>query len=80
MTKNLTKIIINMRLGGSRMQPPTVREVIKRLLAEGWVLVRYDGTSHRIFRKTDKLLVVAGKDGDHMKRGTYSDIKRKAGW
>lgn len=62
------------------MQPPTVREVISRLESEGWVLLRQNGTSHRVFGCNGRMVVVAGKLGEHLPRGTYSSIKREAGW
>lgn len=62
------------------MEPPTVREVIGRLEAEGWRKLRQNGTSHRIFGKDGKIIPVAGKPSEHLRRGTYSKIKRMAGW
>ena len=62
------------------MQPPTVREVIKRLESEGWKLIRQNGTSHRIFGKDGTIIPIAGKPGEHLDRGTYGKIKRLAGW
>ena len=61
------------------MQPPTVREVIDRLRSEGWEHVRTSG-DHRMFSKGGRLVVVSGKMGDHLARGTYSNIRRMAGW
>ena len=61
------------------MQPPTVREVIGMLEREGWVQVRMTG-GHRQFAKGGKLLTVPGNSGDHLKPGTWSSIKRSAGW
>ena len=61
------------------MQPPTVREVIRRLKSEGWVLDHTTG-DHRIFRRDGKVIPVAGKESDHLDRGTYGSIRRRAGW
>lgn len=61
------------------MQPPTVREVIERLRGDGWELVRMKG-DHRQFRKDGNLVTVSGKLGDHLKPGTWSSIRRSAGW
>lgn len=61
------------------MQPPTVREVISQLNAEGWKLSRTKG-DHRQFKKGGKVVTVAGKPSEHLDRGTWSAIKRSAGW
>lgn len=61
------------------MQPPTVREVIKRLESEGWKELRRKG-SHRQYVKDGKSITVAGKQSEHLDRGTYAGIKRGAGW
>lgn len=61
------------------MQPPTVREAIKRLESEGWVLHRVRG-DHRIFVKSGAMVSVPGGMNDTLKRGTYGAIKRQAGW
>lgn len=61
------------------MQPPKVREVIRRLQSEGWRLDRQNG-DHRQFKKGGKLVTVSGKLSDHVKRGTWGKIKDQAGW
>lgn len=61
------------------MQPPTVREVIGRLEAEGWELVRTKG-DHRQYGKEGKRVTVAGKMSQHLDRGTYQAIRKSAGW
>lgn len=61
------------------MQPPTVREVIRRLEDEGWVLSRIKG-DHRIFTKAGKVIVVSGNLNDTLKRGTWGAIRRQAEW
>ena len=61
------------------MQPPKTREVISRLEREGWKLVRCKG-GRRIYRKSNRTVVVHGKNSDPIDRGTYDDIKRNAGW
>ncbi len=61
------------------MQPPTVREVIQRLKREGYVLVRVRG-DHRHYRKGSRLVTVAGKMGEPMKRGTWASVREQAGW
>ena len=57
-----------------------VREVIKRLQAEGWYLSRTRG-SHRQFKHRAKpgLVTVAGKLNVDMPPGTLKNIWRQAG-
>ncbi len=57
-----------------------VREVIKRLQAEGWYLSRTRG-SHRQFKHPAKpgLVTVAGKLDVDMPPGTLKNIWRQAG-
>jgi predicted RNA binding protein YcfA (HicA-like mRNA interferase family) len=57
-----------------------VREVIKRLRGDGWVLVRTTG-SHRQFRHPDKpgTVTVAGNSGIDIPRGTLKSILKQAG-
>ena len=59
-----------------------VKEIIKRLESEGWILVRQKG-SHKIFKKAGapELIVLP----DHGKNkapsiGVLKDIQKKAGW
>lgn len=61
------------------MEPPTVREVIGRLEKDGWKLVRIRG-DHRRFEKGGRYVTVPGNLGSHLKKGTYSSIKRTVGW
>jgi predicted RNA binding protein YcfA (HicA-like mRNA interferase family) len=57
----------------------TVREVLRKLTDDGWVLVRQRG-SHRQFKHPTKpgLVTVAGKPGDDLARGTLQSILRQA--
>lgn len=61
------------------MEPPTVREITKRLEQEGWELVSIRG-DHRKYRKGGLTVIVPGKMGKPMKKGTYESVKRQAGW
>lgn len=61
------------------MQPPTVREAIRRLEADGWTIRRVRG-DHRIFARGGKIISVPGSMGDVLKRGTWAAIRRQAGW
>ena len=57
------------------------REIIARLLREGWVLHRTRG-SHWIFKHVDRpeALVVVPHPKKDIPRGTLGDIMRSAGW
>ena len=61
------------------MQPPTVREVAKRLGKEGWKLNGCKG-DHWKFENGEKVVIVPGKMGDHIKQGTWKSIKNQVGW
>ncbi len=56
-----------------------VKEVIKRIEADGWYLVKTRG-SHRQFKHPTKKgkVTVAGKPSDEIKKGTLSSIFRQA--
>ncbi len=58
-----------------------VREAIRRLLAEGWVLVRTTG-DHRHYRHAEKpgTVTIAGKPNDQLQEGTWKSIQKQAGW
>ena len=58
-----------------------VKEVIRRLGAEGWRLDRRKG-SHRTFKKDGvvEVITVSGIDSKDLSPGQLQDIKRKAGW
>lgn len=61
------------------MEPPTVSDVIKRLEAEGYKMIRQKG-SHIRYRRADRVVTVAGKTSKHLDRKTWESIKRQAGW
>ena len=61
------------------MQPPTVREIIKMLKDDGFVLVHTTG-DHRKFAKGNRRVIVAGNMNTHVKPGTWASIQRQAGW
>jgi predicted RNA binding protein YcfA (HicA-like mRNA interferase family) len=56
-----------------------VREVIRRLEREGWVLVSTEG-SHRQFKHPAKAgrVTVSGSLGDEMPKGTLASVRRQA--
>lgn len=57
-----------------------VREVLRLLDRDGWVLARTRG-SHRQFKHPEKpgLVTVPGKPGDDLAPGTYNSIVKQAG-
>ncbi len=58
-----------------------VRDMLTKLSAEGWVVVRQTG-SHRQFAHPTKpgTVTVAGKPSDDIAIGTLKSIARQAGW
>ncbi|MCA2554315.1 MAG: type II toxin-antitoxin system HicA family toxin [Microcystis sp. M04BS1] len=56
-----------------------VRDVLKRLEADGWYRIRMRG-SHRIFAHETKpgIVVVPGKSGDDIPKGTLASIWKQA--
>jgi predicted RNA binding protein YcfA (HicA-like mRNA interferase family) len=56
-----------------------VRQVIRRIEADGWRLVRQRG-SHRQFKHATKpgRVTIAGNDGGDVKAGTLASILRQA--
>lgn len=58
-----------------------VREVIRLLEADGWVLVTTEG-SHRQFKHPVRpgRVTISGNLGDEMPKGTFASVKRQAGW
>ena len=61
------------------MQPPTVREVIRRLEREGFIKVNQVG-SHRQYLKGGRKVTVPGALNEHLRWETWKSIKRQAGW
>jgi predicted RNA binding protein YcfA (HicA-like mRNA interferase family) len=57
-----------------------VRDIIKMLEADGWVLSRTKG-SHRQYKHPEKpgTLTVAGEPGLELPRGTLNSILKQAG-
>ena len=62
---------------GMRMERDS-RKIVKRLLAEGFVLVSTRGSHHK-FRKDDVTLIVPHPKKD-LPTGTARAIARAAGW
>lgn len=61
------------------MEPPTAREVIARLLREGYVLVGCAG-DHRKLTDGTHVVIVPGKLGAHLRPGTWASVRRQVGW
>lgn len=64
---------------GNPMQPPTYREIISRLIHEGYVRVGQKG-SHARYSDGRHSVTVAGVGGSRPSKGTWGNIKRQAGW
>jgi predicted RNA binding protein YcfA (HicA-like mRNA interferase family) len=60
---------------------PKVREVERRLRAEGWYEVKGKG-SHRNFKHAQKpgKVTLPGHPNDEIPPGTWASIKRQVGW
>ncbi|MHB1551242.1 MAG: type II toxin-antitoxin system HicA family toxin [Vulcanimicrobiaceae bacterium] len=58
-----------------------VRDALRRLHEDGWVLVVTRG-SHRQFKHPTKpgRVTVPGREGDDLQGGTWRSIQRQAGW
>ncbi|MCO5352191.1 MAG: type II toxin-antitoxin system HicA family toxin [Bryobacteraceae bacterium] len=58
-----------------------VRDLIRILERDGWVLHRQPGTSHRQYRKPGNpfVITVHGKPGNDMPVGTLKEILKKSG-
>jgi predicted RNA binding protein YcfA (HicA-like mRNA interferase family) len=58
-----------------------IRDVVKRLKKEGWVLVRQSG-SHMQFKHPTKpgRVTIAGHPADQLDAGTFNSVKKQAGW
>lgn len=61
------------------MRPPKVRDVIRMLEAEGWMLSRCKG-GRRIYRKGEKVVTIHGNDNHVLTVGTWKAIQKQAGW
>ncbi len=57
-----------------------VRDVIRALLAAGWVQVRQE-SSHRVFKKdgAQNNVVINGHDSDDLSPGVLSKVRRETG-
>ena len=61
--------------------PMKIRELLQKLGANGWSIVRQRG-SHRQLKhpKRPDLITVAGNEGAELRPGTLNDILKKAGF
>ncbi|QIA88535.1 type II toxin-antitoxin system HicA family toxin [Lactobacillus johnsonii] len=56
------------------------REVIKRLKADGWFLVRITGDHHHFKHPNRKGIVTVPHPNKDIPKGTLSSIYKQAGW
>ena len=58
-----------------------IRDILKRLKKEGWVLDRQQG-SHRqyVHPQKEDTVTIPGKPGDDVAVGTLHSIEKQAGW
>jgi predicted RNA binding protein YcfA (HicA-like mRNA interferase family) len=73
MRKNRSFIVV-------QMIPMKIREIIRILEDDGWILIRTKG-SHRQYRHTLKkgIVTIAGHRNDDLAQGTLNSIFRQAG-
>ena len=58
-----------------------VRDVLKRLAADGWVLESQKGSHRHLVHPTKPgKVTVPGHPADDMPRGTLNSIRQQAGW
>ena len=59
----------------------TAKDVVKRLLEEGWYEVRQEG-SHKHFAHDEKpgIVTVQAHGNKDIPKGTLGSIRRQAGW
>ncbi len=55
-----------------------VRDVIDAVEEVGWMYERTRG-DHRIYKRAEQQVVIAGKPGDDMPEGTLNNVCRTAG-
>ena len=73
---------VDFRVGHQHDGPVKVREVLRRLKDEGWILDRQRG-SHRQFIHPDlpgRRVTVAGHPHLDLPKGTLNSIFKQAGW
>ena len=57
-----------------------VRDVVRRLRRDGWVLVRIRGSHHQYKHRVKKgLVTIPGRPGDDLAPGTLRSILKQAG-
>lgn len=62
------------------MQPPSSKEVISRLLAEGWYLARVRGDHHQFKHPARKGTVTVQHPVKTLGWIAWSGIQKQAGW
>ncbi len=56
-----------------------VRDVIDAVEEAGWIYEERTRGDHRIYKRTEQQVVIAGKPGDDMPEGTLNSVCRTAG-
>ena len=58
-----------------------IRDVLKRLKADGWTIDRQSGGSHRVLTHPTKqgIVVLAGHEGQDLAPGTLNSVWKQAG-
>lgn len=62
------------------MTPMNSREVIRRLEAEGWILVRVKGSHHQFKHPTKPGRVTVKHPDSDIPAGTLRSIQKQVGW
>lgn len=62
------------------MGPPSSREVISRLLSEGWIEVRTKGDHHQFQHPQKKGTVTVPHPKKQLHWMSWNGIKKQAGW
>ena len=58
-----------------------VRDVLRRLRADGWTLARQRGSDRQFTHPTKPgIVTVPGSENDDLAPGTWHNIRRQAGW
>lgn len=59
---------------------PAVRDTIRLVERDGWLLIRIRG-SHRQYRRMEKpgTVAIAGKPGDGLPRGMWASVMKQVG-
>lgn len=62
------------------MLPKNSKEIIKKLEAEGWILVRTNGSHHQFKHVDFEFLITVPHPKKDFPKGTLNSIYKAAGW